>query len=77
MAIAGNMDPRSVFDGPQEFVDGGDGSPEFLTDVAGKIVLVVRGGNTGPFVDKIQNAQDAGAIGIIVRNHEDGGEELK
>jgi len=76
MAIAGNIDPRSVFDGPQEFVDGGDGSPEFLTDVAGKIVLVVRGGNTGPFVDKIQNAQDAGAIGIIVRNHEDGGEEL-
>ncbi|NLK43197.1 MAG: S8 family serine peptidase [Tissierellia bacterium] len=76
MAIAGNINPIAVFDGPQEFVDGGDGSPEFLTDVEGKIVLVVRGGNTGPFVGKIQNAQNAGAIGIIVRNHQDGGEEL-
>ncbi|MDR7857505.1 S8 family serine peptidase [Tissierella sp.] len=76
MAIAGNIDPLATLQGPQEFVDGQDGSPQFLTDVAGKVVLVVRGGNTGPFVDKIQNAQDAGAIGIIVRNHAAGGEEL-
>lgn len=47
-----------------------------MTDVGGKVALVVRGGNTPNFVDKIQNAQDAGAAGIIVRNHETGGEEL-
>lgn len=76
MAIAGNIDPTEVFDGPQEFVDCGDGSPEYLTEVAGKIALVIRGGNTAPFVDKILNAQNAGAIGIIVYNHEAGGEEL-
>ena len=76
MAIAGNIDPITTLTGPQEFVNCEDGSTEFLTDVEGKVVLVVRGGNTGPFVDKIQNAQDAGAAGIIVRNHETGGEEL-
>ncbi|WP_352418802.1 S8 family serine peptidase [Proteiniborus sp.] len=76
MAIAGNIDPVATLPGPQEFVDCEDGSPEFLTDVEGKVVLVVRGGNTGPFVDKITNAQNAGAAGIIVRNHQSGGEEL-
>ncbi len=36
-------------------------------NVAGKIVLIVRG--TCPFVDKIQNAQNAGAVGVIIMNH--------
>jgi len=35
--------------------------------VSGKIALIKRG--TCPFVDKIQNAQNAGAIGVIVMNH--------
>ena len=77
MAIAGNIDPSKVFDGPMEFVDGGSGHPsELPEDVEGKIVLAIRGGLTGPFVEKIENAQDAGAAGIIVYNHEDGGEDL-
>lgn len=77
MAIAGDIDPSTALPGPQEFVDCGDGSPEYFTEeVVGKVALVVRGGSTAPFVDKIQNAQDAGAAAIIVRNHESGGEEL-
>lgn len=76
MAVAGDIDPAKVLPGPQEFVEAGDGSPEFLTDVEGKVVIVVRGGNTGPFTEKIENAQNAGAAAIIVRNHESGGEEL-
>jgi len=76
MAIAGSIEPSEALLGSQEFVDGGSGHPSELTNVAGKIALVVRGGLTPNFTDKIQNAQDAGATGIIVRNHEAGGEAL-
>ncbi|PWI30068.1 peptidase, partial [Flavobacteriaceae bacterium LYZ1037] len=38
-----------------------------ISSVAGKIAVIRRG--TCPFVDKIQNAQDAGAIAVIVINH--------
>ncbi|MEJ6791963.1 MAG: T9SS-dependent M36 family metallopeptidase [Lacinutrix sp.] len=37
------------------------------TDLSGKIVVIRRG--NCPFVDKIQNAQDAGAVGLIMVNH--------
>src|SRR5690554_135062 len=38
-----------------------------IASVAGKIAVIRRG--TCPFVDKIQNAQNAGAIAVIVVNH--------
>ena len=76
IAIAGSIDPSEVFTGPQAFVDGGSGHPSELTNVAGKIALVVRGGLTPNFTDKIENAQTAGAIAVIVRNHEAGGEGM-
>lgn len=76
MAVAGSIEPSDVLTGPQEFVDGGSGHPSELTNVEGKIALIVRGGLTPNFVDKLQNAQNAGAIGVIVYNHESGGEEL-
>jgi len=38
-----------------------------IASVAGKIAVIRRG--TCPFVDKIQNAQDAGAVAVIVINH--------
>ena len=76
MAIAGNIDPAEVLSKEQEFVDAGSGHPSELTDVAGKVALVIRGGLTGPFVEKIENAQRAGAVGIIIYNHGSGGEEL-
>lgn len=54
--------------------DGGEINPEEgcsplinSANVAGKIVVIRRGSCS--FVDKIQNAQDAGAIGVIVANH--------
>ena len=41
-------------------------------DLTGKIAFVRRG--TCAFVDKVNNAQDAGAIGVIVANHAIGGD---
>lgn len=38
-----------------------------VASVAGKIAVIRRG--TCPFVDKIQNAQNAGAVAVIVVNH--------
>lgn len=76
MAVAGSINPAKVLSGPQEFVDGGSGHQTELTDVEGKVVLIIRGGLTPNFTDKLQNAQDAGARAVIVYNHESGGEEL-
>ena len=76
MMVAGDIMPWEVLEGPQEFVDGGYGHPSELSQVEGKVALIVRGGDPAPFVDKIQNAQDAGAIAVIIRNHEAGGEEM-
>ncbi len=41
-------------------------------DLTGKIAFVRRG--TCAFTDKVNNAQDAGAVGVIVANHADGGD---
>lgn len=76
MAVAGNIIPYEILPEAKEFADGGSGHPSELANVSGKIALIVRGGLTPNFVDKIQNAQNAGAIGVIVRNHQAGGEGL-
>jgi lactocepin len=76
MAIAGNINPAEALSKEQEFVDAGSGHPSELTNAEGKVALVIRGGLTGPFVEKIENAQRAGAVGIIIYNHGAGGEEL-
>lgn len=74
--MTGKYDPIEVFPGTIEFVDAGFGYISDFTgkDLTGKIALVQRGDIT--FVEKILNAQNAGAAGIIVFNHEDGGENL-
>lgn len=74
--VAGEIIPSTLFSGAVEFVDGGSGHQSELTNVAGKVALIVRGGLTPNFADKILNAQNAGAIGVIVRNHQTGGEDL-
>lgn len=55
-----------------EFVYAGLGSPEELAsvDVEGKIALIQRGAI--PFVEKAQNAKDAGAVGVILFNNVEG-----
>lgn len=49
--------------------DPNDGCDNYTaaTDLSGKIAVIRRGACT--FVDKIQRAQDAGAIGVIMFNH--------
>ena len=77
MTISGPVSPRNVFgDNPVKYVDCGTGTLEEFEgkNLEGKLALIIRGGNT--FVEKIMNAQNAGAAGVIVYNHADGGEEL-
>lgn len=71
---AGGLDSVSKFKGKVEYVNCGLGKPEEFVDVIGKIALIQRGDIT--FVEKIQNAQDNGAIGVIVYNNASGGEAL-
>lgn len=86
---AGNFDPIITFSGPVEYVycklgligtNAGQPVDDFAgVDVAGKIALIQRGGYAeipGNFVDKIMNAQNKGAIGVIVFNSRVGGEAL-
>lgn len=67
--------PSAIFEGPVEYVFCGIGTAADFegVDVEGKIALVKRG-NT--FTDTITNAENNGAVGVIVFNHEKGGEEL-
>lgn len=66
---AGSVDPVDYYDGPTAYVYCGLGgsADEFPAEVAGKIALISRG--VHPFVTKISNAVDAGAIGVIVFNN--------
>lgn len=47
-----------------------EGCSAFGPDATGKIALIRRG--NCPFVDKVKNAQDAGAIGVIMLNNVSG-----
>jgi len=65
----------SVITADFEIVNDGSGAPTegcsvLTNDLTGKIALVRRG--NCPFVDKVKNAQDAGAIGAIVMNNNPG-----
>lgn len=76
-AQAGSFDPAEVFKGKSlEYIDCGTGTEGEITgkDLKGKLALIIRGGNT--FVEKIQNAQSAGALGVIVYNHASGGDAM-
>lgn len=56
-------------EGEYEFVDSGLGTAANFAnvDVAGKIALISRG--EFAFVDKVQNAKNAGAIGVVMYNN--------
>lgn len=73
---AGTYNPVTVFSAPVPYLQAGIGKPEEFTgkDFTGKIALIERG--TLDFVTKITNAQNAGAAGVIIYNHEAGGEGL-
>ncbi|MFS1517023.1 S8 family serine peptidase [Bacillus sp. SCS-151] len=55
---------------PTSFVLGGLGTKEDLVDVKEKIVLIERGKIT--FTEKALNAQEEGAVGVIIYNHKEG-----
>ncbi len=57
-----------------DYVNAGIGKAEEVTDVSGKVALIERGELT--FAEKVMNAQNAGAIGVVVYNHAEGGETL-
>ena len=51
-----------------------EGCGVLVNDLTGKIAFIRRGNCT--FAEKVKNAQDAGAIGAIIANHEEGGDAL-
>jgi minor extracellular serine protease Vpr len=53
-----------------DIADGGYGKKEDLTNVKNKLVFIKRGGIT--FSEKAKNAQDAGALGVIIYNNMSG-----
>lgn len=53
-----------------EIVNGGLGKPDELGDVTGKIVLIKRGELS--FSEKVLNAGEAGAAGVIIYNNSEG-----
>lgn len=72
----GSPNPWEVFDGPMAVLDAGYGLPEDFAgkDFSGKIALVQRGEIS--FLEKLANAEAAGAAGIIIYNHADGGDSM-
>jgi len=72
MGHPGEEQLLSLDEGEYEFIDVGLGSPEEFSekDVEGKIALISRGEYA--FVDKATNAKNAGAIGAIIFNNDDG-----
>ncbi|MEQ2525507.1 S8 family serine peptidase [Bacillaceae bacterium CLA-AA-H227] len=67
---ASSVHPNDVATKTFEIAYGGLGYPEQLTNVAGKYALIQRGELA--FVDKAINAQNAGAVGVIIYNNADG-----
>ncbi|MBB6453954.1 minor extracellular serine protease Vpr [Salirhabdus euzebyi] len=61
--------PEWNFSKPYQLVNGGLGK-EALPDVQGKIVIFKRG--EIPFSEKVQVAEKAGAVGVIIYNNEEG-----
>lgn len=60
-----------------QFVGYGNYPSDFSSFVPGRIALMERGGpGDARFVNKVRNAQNAGAIAAIVHNHSSGGNAL-
>ena len=66
--LQGSMDWN--LDRSYEIVEGGLGKKEQLKKASGKIVLIERGELT--FTEKVRNAQEAGAIAVIIFNNSKG-----
>lgn len=67
---ASSTHPNDVATKTFDIVYGGLGYPEQLTNVAGKYALIQRGELA--FTEKALNAQNAGAVGVIIYNNADG-----
>ncbi len=67
---AGNVHPNDLKINTFQLMFGGLGNPEELTEAEGKFALIERGDIA--FTEKALNAQDAGALGVIIYNNIDG-----
>ena len=70
--LANDKDPAALPADSYEVVEAGLGTPEDFAgkDVSGKFALVSRGSIS--FVEKGLNAQEAGAVGVIIYNNAEG-----
>ncbi|MGX7111983.1 S8 family serine peptidase [Gemella cuniculi] len=69
---------KTLFDSTKEYeyvyVEKGTVSDFEGKDLQGKVALIKRGDIA--FTEKVQNAINAGAVGVVIFNHESGGEDL-
>ena len=72
MGFPSDEDLMELNENTYEFVDVGLGFPEDFVEkeLEGKVALISRG--ELPFVTKAQNAKDAGAVGALIYNNEEG-----
>lgn len=74
---AGPYNPRKVLKGQVlEYVEAGIGEVDevLAANVKGKVALIKRGAFS--FSTKVKNAQEEGAVAVIIYNHESGGEDI-
>lgn len=64
--LPGSGDPAALLSSANDLVDCNLGQDFTGIDVNGKIALIMRGGNS--FADKVNRAEAAGAVGVIVYN---------
>ncbi|QDI91012.1 peptidase S8 [Salicibibacter halophilus] len=69
MGYPNELDLLALDRAEYEFVDAGQGHPEDFEgeDLEGQIALMVRGDI--PYVEKVENAEEAGAVGTIIFNN--------
>ena len=74
-SVVASFGPRPTSDGVSgeliHIIDDNPGCVSITEDLEGKIALIERGGCT--FVEKVLNAQNAGAVGVVVFNNIEGG----
>ncbi|SDI57842.1 S8 family serine peptidase [Natribacillus halophilus] len=76
MGYPNELDLLALDEEEFEFVDVGQGHPEDFEgeDLEDKIALMIRGDI--PFVEKVENAEEAGAVGTIIFNNVEGEQPL-
>ncbi|CAD6185101.1 unnamed protein product [Caenorhabditis auriculariae] len=70
----GRLHNHSHYDIPLQYANPGDACSPLINDVSTKTIMLMDRGNC-PFIDKVMNAQNAGAVVALVTDTEGGGND--